>query len=127
MSNNLKHVGVPGMHWGIRKASITPSADHIQSRELKKKHVSELSNKEIQLITTRLSLEKQLTALDPHKQSIGQKIATHLITKYGPIVLGMLIKKYVIPQNPFDVGGTQPGKKSHFHNDPNVIDGTVVG
>lgn len=103
--NTLTHVGVLGMHWGVRKALGVrgpASADHIQTQQLRKKHVTELSNKEIQAITTRLSLEKQLSSLDPKVTGTGRKILNNLLTKYGPMALGYLIKKYVMPKDPFN-------------------------
>lgn len=90
--NDLRHIGVLGMKWGIRKAQ--PSADHTQVRALKKKRVSELSNKEIQAITTRLQLEKSLKSLDTRQVTRGQKLAADLITKFGPMILSALVAKY---------------------------------
>ncbi len=90
--NKLQHIGVLGMKWGVRRGPA--SADHTKARELKKKLVSELSNKDIQAITTRLSLEKQLKSLNTHEVSRGQKLAANLITKFGPMILSAIMAKY---------------------------------
>jgi len=125
MVNNksLKHIGVLGMHWGQSKARVL-SSDHVQSRELKKKHVSELSNAEITKITTRLQLEKSLASLNTHQVGVGQKIFANLVQKFGPLALGYIVKNYVAPN--FRQGMDEEVKKSHFHNDPNVVNAEVV-
>lgn len=92
MPNDLKHWGVLGMKWGIHKS--TPSEDHTKARELRKKKVSELSNKEIQAITTRLSLEKQLSSLDAKKVNKGQQRAIELLVKFGPMIISAVMAKY---------------------------------
>lgn len=79
----LAHYGVKGMRWGRRKRrddgdggglfKRERSADHIKSREIKKKHVSEMSNAELKALTARLQLEKQLSDLSPSKVERGNK------------------------------------------------------
>lgn len=69
----LAHFGVLGMHWGVRRpvgpdglirSSKRPlSEDYLRAKELKKRKVQHLSNKEIQDINTRLNLEKSLRDL----------------------------------------------------------------
>lgn len=88
----IKHFGIPGMHWGIRKRGPA-SEDHTQARELKKKHVSELSNKEIQTIVTRKQLEKQLKSLDSGQSKLGQKILAGILNKWGPVLVNSFIKR----------------------------------
>lgn len=62
--NELKHWGVPGMKWGVRKKQDdtpkvdTRSDDAKKYDALKKKQISELSNDEIRWIANRMQLER---------------------------------------------------------------------
>lgn len=114
--SDLKHVGVLGMHWGVRKRG-PDSADHTTSRELKKKRTSELSNEEIRKVVTRLSLEKQLSSLNPKTTGLGQKLVGQLLSRFGPQILSSFLKKYakvnvddIFGKNsPFDTSDFQEG------------------
>lgn len=84
----LYHYGVMGMHWGVRKdqPGVTsrrknhpPSADHMRTKELRKKKLSEMSNDELQVVIRRLQLERQYKDLTPGvlkrgKQAISSSI-----------------------------------------------------
>ena len=79
MNNELKHVGVLGMKWGVRRKRTPDSADHTVSRQLKKKKVSQLTNQELKTLTTRLQLEKQMKDLSASQVSRGQKILNSIL------------------------------------------------
>lgn len=85
MNNVLQHWGVPGMHWGQRKSSSSSSSsqDHRVSRALKKKKLHEMSNAEIQALTTRMQLERQYKALNPGKIKRGQVKVKHVLALIG--------------------------------------------
>lgn len=90
---DLQHIGVLGMKWGIRKRGPA-STDHTTARTLKKKHVSELSNKEIQAVITRLSLEKQLKNIDSAATNRGRGIISKILGKVGPILVQAFINRH---------------------------------
>lgn len=90
----LKHVGVLGMKWGVRKKRTPDSSDHTTSRQLKKKKVSQLSNEELKALTTRLQLEKQHRDLSASQVSRGQKILTSILASVGKQVA----RKYAASQ-----------------------------
>jgi hypothetical protein len=86
----LKHVGVLGMKWGVRKRGPAHS-DHSKTREIRTKHLSELSNEEIRTAVTRMHLERQFKDLSFDTMSRGQKAVQSLLTRFG----GMAINSYV--------------------------------
>jgi hypothetical protein len=87
--NTLKHVGVLGMKWGIRKRGPS-SSEHTRAREIKKKHISELSNDELKTVITRLSLEKQYKDINQASVGKGGRFVSQLLQNIG----GQLINSY---------------------------------
>lgn len=78
MEDTLKHFGVPGMRWGVRRSRSSSSSssskkskgsktsdDYKESRRLKKMKSKKLSNKELQDLNKRLNLERQYKDLTP--------------------------------------------------------------
>lgn len=82
-NNTLKHYGVPGMKWGKRKASSVSSSDHQETRELKKKKVSELSNAELQKLNNRRQLEKKYKDLNPDTVTRGHNTVKAVLAIAG--------------------------------------------
>lgn len=80
VGEELKHYGRKGMKWGVRRergpdGKVTgkvASDDHTESRELKRKSRSEMSNKELKRLNERLQLEKTNNELQ--SRSALQKI-----------------------------------------------------
>lgn len=72
--SNLKHYGIPGMKWGIRRANpssggggsstssqkkLDLSEDFVKTAALRSKRPAELSNQEMRQLVERINLEKQ--------------------------------------------------------------------
>ncbi len=89
MSGSLRHIGVLGMHWGIRNrrpsSTDTSSEDHKVARAIKAKKVSEMSNEELKKLTTRLQLEKQLSDLSKNDMTPGRKFVTDVLTTHAKL------------------------------------------
>jgi len=103
VENTLQHFGISGMRWGARRGSTpsgpsagakgeksAPSEDHVKSRELKSKGASKLSTKDLQTLTQRMQLEKQLRDLNRADMTKGMDhvkaltaAGTTLVTLYG--------------------------------------------
>ena len=77
----LEHYGVKGQKWGVRRKrpSGSPSEDARRAAGLKKKSVSELNNKELQDLVSRMNLEQQYSRLNPKKSSKGQKFVKEVL------------------------------------------------
>lgn len=91
---SLKHVGVLGMHWGIRRRGPA-TQEHTVAKELKKKHVSELTNEQLKTAITRLSLEKQFTEISAGTKSRGSGILKGILLKVG----AQAVNSYVASKN----------------------------
>lgn len=74
-NNELKHYGVPGMRWGVRRTNrqARTSEDYKQSREIKKKKIKEMSNAELKTLNNRLNLEANYREVSKRNVSAGRK------------------------------------------------------
>lgn len=84
----LKHYGVKGMRWGVRRdqssaAARNRSEDHIRSRQLKRKPVHALSNSELKFLNERLNLEQNAARLNPNKVKKGRDTAKEIVATVG--------------------------------------------
>lgn len=94
MANNIKHFGILGMHWGIRRRQ--PHSDSSSIAPLKKKHVSELSNDDLKKAINRMQLEKQFKDLSAASTSRGSSILRGILLKVG----AQAVNSYVASRNP---------------------------
>lgn len=92
--SDLKHVGVLGMHWGIRRRGPAAS-EHTRATELKKKHVSELTNDELKTAINRLQLEKQFKDITTASTGRGSTILKGILLKVG----AQAVNSYVASKN----------------------------
>lgn len=93
---NLKHFGIPGMKWGIRRKN--PSGDYTKAREIRKKHVSEMSNDELKTVIGRLSLEKQYKDISAATVGRGNRFVSQLIQRVGAQLINNYARTQVNPQ-----------------------------
>lgn len=118
MSDELYHFGVKGMKWGIRhdknrsgssrsrKKKRVASEDYTRSRDIMKKKLYEMSNRELQEANKRLQLENNYKnnyndigkkIVDRFEQTSVQKItdmAAGAIIAYGVAKGKSLLKQY---------------------------------
>jgi hypothetical protein len=80
----LAHFGILGMKWGVRRGSgkdnstssrRNGSEDYLRSRDIKAKGYKNLSTKELQELTKRMQLEKQLRELKVSDYTKGMEAA----------------------------------------------------
>lgn len=88
----LSHYGILGMQWGKRKGQVNKSStqppkvkdeEFQNSRKLKRKSVSQLSNAQLQDYVTRMNLEKQYKKLKKDDISEGQKMVQDMLKDIG--------------------------------------------
>lgn len=79
MNNELKHYGVPGMRWGVRKKRVA-SEDSIKTSNIRKKKIYEMTNQELQTANNRLQLERNYKQLTQRKSGIKKGISAFIKT-----------------------------------------------
>ena len=96
VDNELKHVGVMGMKWGVRNRRDMPgktsgkkarnlSEDHKITAAIKAKHLSEMSNDDIEKISKRIQLEKRYKDLNPNKVAKGKRTVDSVFAGIGKV------------------------------------------
>jgi len=104
VENTLKHYGILGMKWGIRRfqnpdGTLTPagkeryrkkgySYDYIKSRSLKGKGYKKLSNRELKRVVDRLDMEKRYRELSVNEYAKGLEVAK-MILSAGTTIAGI--------------------------------------
>lgn len=81
-NNEMYHWGIKGMKWGVRKKRVSSeneSDDHKQAQTLQKKHISEMSNKELETLNRRLQLEQTYANLNSKPVSKGRQIVESVL------------------------------------------------
>lgn len=106
--DELKHYGVLGMKWGVRKdrkgsrvkkrkskTNRRPSADAKEFSNLQKKKPHEMSNAELKRYTQRGELLNKHSKMNPSKIKRGRDIATTIVATAG--TMGAV---YALKDNP---------------------------
>lgn len=75
----LEHHGVKGQKWGVRNKRRTPSADAQRHSGNRKKHVSELDDKELQQLINRMNMHQQYKRLNPPKVAKGHAMVKTIL------------------------------------------------
>lgn len=112
---DLKHYGVLGMKWGVRKdrkpqgygnpnykgpkKSKPRSADRVEVDKLRRNPRSSLSNKDLETANKRLRLEQEYKKLNTQQKSKGRRIAGEILTNVAKnqveYALNQVSRKYV--------------------------------
>jgi len=97
MTNNLKHYGIKGMQWGVRrkrssKTGRVESEDSRSAKSLRKKKLSEMSNDELRKLNTRLQLERQYKDLTKKDTSKAQKFVSDVLRESGKNLASKYVK-----------------------------------
>lgn len=95
---SLQHYGIKGMRWGVRRKrgsdGRVESDDSKRAKQLKKKKLSELTNKELKELNERMNLERQYSNLTKKDLSRGQKIVNDAINEVGKETVKGVLKEY---------------------------------
>lgn len=110
MSDELKHYGILGMKWGIRRFQPYPKGQGHKGKYVgkppkvskktrksqKKSPEKHMSNKDLQRTINRLRLEKQYRELTRPDRSRGKRIANSIIGRIGDKVLDRIIDRAIL-------------------------------
>lgn len=114
LKSEILHYGIKGMKWGVRrknpskttddgeakKPKISNSEDHDRSRELIKRKTQTLTNKELEEINRRLSLEKNYAELSSNRNISGASSKINAALK----VYRTASEVYKVLDNPLTAG-----------------------
>jgi 2'-5' RNA ligase len=88
----IKHFGVKGMQWGVRKSSssssgkrTTPSSDHANAALLKANKKHTLTNEELAIVVKRKELEQRYSQLNPSRFKRGENVVKTIVATVGTI------------------------------------------
>lgn len=82
IDKTLEHFGIPGMRWGVRRASAKTgkgSPDYQNAKALKKKGIKNLSTAELRTLNDRMQQERNYKSLNPGAIQKGQKAAAAVL------------------------------------------------
>jgi len=127
--NDLKHFGIPGMRWGIRRKNPDGSTkqrggseDFKRTKQLRKKKLKDLSNNEIKDLNNRLQLEKQYKELTRKKISFGRKKVTEILSKVGGDLVSAAVKGFTERMAEDFASRYGPGGSAYSRPSADVID-----
>lgn len=83
-TEELYHYGILGMKWGKRKATYTTS-DSKKVKNIRKKHIDEMTNQELRDANNRLQLERNYKDLT-RKKNLGKTAVKAFIGVAGTMV-----------------------------------------
>lgn len=104
LDETLAHYGILGMHWGVRRtreqidAAPEAALAKAHARRVRKHGTDALTNKELQELITRMSLEQQYTNLrrSPASRSRGQQIAEEVLRETGKSLAKEAVRTAVV-------------------------------
>ena len=95
---SLTHYGIPGMKWGVRRAT-TSIGNSIKKAKAKraeakneKKSIKKLTNEQLKAKINRLQLEQQYKSLTQSKVSSGKQMITKALKNVGSEMLSDVAK-----------------------------------
>jgi len=86
----IAHYGKKGMRWGVRtkgsgSVGRKTSADHKKMAALKSKKVSELTDKQLREVISRMGMERQMKNLNPGKVHQGHNAIKIALGAFGTV------------------------------------------
>jgi hypothetical protein len=79
----IDHYGTKGMKWGVKKAPRRMSSDASKVAPLRKRHPSELTNKQLKTANERANLEQNYNRLNPTKTRQGHEAVKGYLAAFG--------------------------------------------
>jgi hypothetical protein len=98
----LKHYGVRGMHWGVRRSprpghgQLSPDAARARQlqTQVRRSGTQSLSNRDLQTLVTRLNLETQFGRVNQAHVGQGRRFVEGLLIDFGKQTATALVNKY---------------------------------
>jgi len=120
--NDLKHFGILGMRWGIRRGSSKSSEDSLKAKTLRKKKLDQLSNQELKDLNNRLQLERQYKELTAKGVNKGRKKVSEVLSKMGGELVNSVIRGFAERMASDFASRYGPGGSAYTKPSGDVID-----
>lgn len=105
----LRHYGILGMRWGVRR-DRTSSSDSASISSLRKKKAYELSNEELKKVSQRIRLEQEYSSLNKSTRRKGAEALGKLLKDAGTEVTKEVLKSKLKNLSMEDVMKSRAGK-----------------
>lgn len=99
--NELKHYGILGMKWGVRRTPEQLGHKQEKVKRNKREDISKMSDDELRKRLNRVQMEKQLESLTKKKQSAGHEFVKKAMFSVGMMAVTGLAAAYIKPATDF--------------------------
>lgn len=111
--DKLKHYGVPGMKWGVRKDRKSGSSRSKKSSIGKRRNVKSMSNDELQKTIRRIELERRYTQLTSNEKKGSAKWVKNVVSESATTVAKQYTTQYMSKQVGKMLNTPPPKKKKN--------------
>lgn len=103
--NELKHYGILGMRWGVRRTPEQLGHKREKKEDFRRKDPKKMTDDELRRNLNRVQMEKQFESLTKKKTGKGKEFAQRALTTIGMMAVAAVGKAVVDLGKDFVIGG----------------------